>query len=219
MQKDLYFTGNDDSQKVNAWKEALKISEKRWKDLDLSQSALLVIDMQRYFLDEQSHAFVPTAPEVVPNIQELIGLYRSNGRPVVYTYFAVEKGEKDPIGDWWGRTVSEGSKESFIINELKPAVHEKVFRKPSYSSFYKTELEKFLKDLNVHNVVITGVLTNLCCETTAREAFSRGFDVFVTMDATASFNEEMHLQSLKSLSYGCATPVATQDLLSVCAVA
>ncbi len=60
---------------------------------------------------------------------------------------------------------------------------------------------------------ITRVLTNLCCETAAREAFVRDFDVFFAIDATAAYNEEMHLATLMNFAYGFATPVTTYSIV------
>ena len=214
MQKELYYRGERDSQKVQSWQKKLSAFCKRWKSFNLKQSALVVVDMQKYFLEEDSHAFVPSSPSILPNILKIIELYRSAGMPVIYTYFAVEGDEKDPIGQWWGRTVYEGTKESQFAEGIEPGEGELVIRKPSYSSFHGTNLEEYLKSKDIGNVLITGVLTNLCCESAAREAFSRGFDVFIPMDATASFNEEMHVSSLINLSCGFATPLRAEDLLN-----
>jgi isochorismate hydrolase len=194
--------------------QVLSFSSSMRKSLDLTQAALMVIDMQRYFLDEQSHAFIPTGAEIVPNIQRVLKQFRDQGRPVIFTRFALKQGEQDPVGDFWGRTVREGSKESRIVEALEPRANEKILRKTSYSSFHNTDLEEFLRSHDVKSLVITGVLTHLCCEEAAREAFARGFDVFFATDATASFNEEMHLASLMNLSSGIVTPVLTEDVLT-----
>tara|TARA_B100002003_G_C14044555_1_gene503176 strand:+ start:112 stop:771 length:660 start_codon:yes stop_codon:yes gene_type:complete len=214
MQKQLYYRGEKDAKKVRSWKKKLQETCKRCKSFDLLQSALVVVDMQHYFLDAGSHAFVPSSPAILPNVSKLIQLFRDAGRPVIFTYFAVEKHEQDPIGEWWGRTVYEGTTESRIVEEIAPEKDDLVIRKPSYSSFHGTELDSFLREQGSHSLLVTGVLTNLCCDTTAREAFSHGFDVFIAMDATASFNEEMHLSSLINLSYGFATPLSTEDILT-----
>jgi len=179
MQKQLYYRGEKDAKKVLSWKKKLQEACTRRKSFDLKQSALLVVDMQRYFLDEDSHAFVPSSPAVLRNVSSLVQLFRGAGRPVIFTYFAVKKGEPDPIGQWWGSTVCEGTPESEISEALKPMEGEPILRKSSYSSFHETELEEFLKSRDIRGLVVTGVLTNLCCETTAREAFSLGFDVFI----------------------------------------
>jgi isochorismate hydrolase len=214
MLKSLYLNGRNDVRKLSSWAKKLSLIQKKQKTMCLARSALMVIDMQQYFLNEQSHAFIPTSSAILPNVQRTLALFRTEDRPVIFTYFALKKGEKDPIGDFWGHTVAEGSRNSAIIETLKPKAHEKIIRKTSYSSFYNTDLEEFLRSRGVQSLFITGVLTHLCCEEAAREAFARGFDVFFAADGTATFNEEMHLASLIQLSSGFVTPVFTKDVLA-----
>ena len=213
MIKELYFRGEKDAGKVRLWKERLHGAAQRWKPFRLKQSALLVVDMQNYFLDARSHAFVPSGPAILPNVVKLVRLFRSADRPVVFTYFAVRKEEQDPIGQWWRSTVCAGTPASRIVDELKSEEGEPIIRKSSYNPFCGTELETFLRSADVQGLVVAGVLPNFCCETAVREAFCRGFDAFVPIDATASFTEEMHVSSLVTLSYGFATPLSTEEFL------
>lgn len=81
---------------------------------------------------------------------------------------------------------------------------EMVVRKDTYSAFRGTRLEERLREMGVEEVIVTGVMTNLCCETTAREAFVRGFRVFFSTDATATSSEELHEATLKNMAYGFA---------------
>lgn len=84
--------------------------------------------------------------------------------------------------------------------------------KHTYSAFYDTDLESHLKELGKTEVIITGVMTNCCCETTAREAFIRGFRVFFSTDATATCNEDLHHSTLKTLAYAFAYLVDNEKL-------
>ena len=76
--------------------------------------------------------------------------------------------------------------------------------KNTYSAFNKTRLQENLEKIGVKEVIVIGVMTNLCCETTAREAFIKGFRVFFSTDATATFNEELHEATLMNLAFGFA---------------
>jgi isochorismate hydrolase len=69
----------------------------------------------------------------------------------------------------------------------------------------------------VEQLVITGVTTHLCCESTARSAFMRGFAVFMAIDGTATLNRELHLASLRALAHGFAVPLLVSDLLAALA--
>ncbi|MEK7590662.1 MAG: isochorismatase family cysteine hydrolase [Patescibacteria group bacterium] len=213
MKKCLYLSEKNNKRKIASWAIACRSVQKRRIAPDFARAALLIVDMQRYFLDEKSHAFVPTGAAILPNVQSMRRLFSNGNRPVIFTRFAVRQGERDPVGGFWGSTVREGSRESSIVGALAPQTSEKVIRKISYSSFHGTDLEEYLSMRGVKNLVITGLLTHLCCEEAAREAFARGFQVFFVIDATASYNEEMHRASIVSLSSGFVTPVTTADIV------
>ena len=91
---------------------------------------------------------------------------------------------------------------------------DKLVEKHTYSAFYDTDLESFLKKSERTEVIVTGVMTNLCCETTARDAFIRGFRVFFSTDATATSNHDLHSSTLKNLAYGFAYLVDCKRLKS-----
>jgi nicotinamidase-related amidase len=90
---------------------------------------------------------------------------------------------------------------------------EKVVLKHRYSAFYNTDLETVLRCLKVEDVVVAGVMTNMCCESTARDAYYRDYRVFFLADATGTINEEMNLASLLNLAFGFAY-VTTSDVIS-----
>ena len=196
---------------IEKWKEQFLHDKIRRQPFSISDSALLVVDMQNYFLDEKSHAFIPAGRTALPNIQNLISKFRDTNRPIIFTYFGVKDNEPDPIERWWGESIKNGSRESRIISELEPRKDDLIIRKPTYSSFNDTVLETFLQANNAKNLVISGVMANLCCEMAAREAFVRDFNVFFVMDATATQNEELHEATIKNLSHGFATPMLTMD--------
>ena len=102
---------------------------------------------------------------------------------------------------------------SHIVPSLKPKDGEIVLRKSKYNAFAGTDLEAELKRLAVKQLLITGVMTHLCCETTARDAFTRDLDVFVVIDGMASSSEDLHVSSLKTLVDGFAIPVTTEEAL------
>jgi nicotinamidase-related amidase len=111
---------------------------------------------------------------------------------------------------WWRGKCVEGSPESEIHPSIAPRPNEKVVYKHRYSAFYNTDLETVLRCLKVEDLVIAGVMTNMCCESTARDAYYRDYRVFLPADGTGTINEEMHLASLLNLSYGFAL-VTTSD--------
>jgi len=86
-------------------------------------------------------------------------------------------------------------------------------RKEYYSAFFRTDLEDTLRRRGITRVVICGVMTHLCCETTARDAFMSGWEVAMVADGTATLNEELHLSSLRCLVHGFAMPALAEEVL------
>ncbi len=113
---------------------------------------------------------------------------------------------------WWKDLIKGNSRYSKIHKAIDTS-QGIIIKKSRYDAFYKTELEKILKTKRVKQVVITGVMTNLCCETTARSAFMRGFDVFFVIDGTATYNYKFHLSTILNLSHGFAVPVLGENLI------
>lgn len=215
--KELYVSENNILMKTQKWLKEIEYYVRGRKErfkIDPPSSALLVIDMQEFFLNEKSHAFLPSAKTIVPNIKALLNTHKKNNQTVIFTRYSLEHGEDEGImGRWWGDTVREGSFFSRIVSPLEPKESEIVIRKTRYSAFQKTGLEQVLKDRSIKNIIITGVMTHLCCESTAREAFMKDFEVFFVIDATAAQYEELHLSSLKTLSDGFVIPVTTKEVL------
>lgn len=178
-------------------------------------SALLVIDMQDYFCNPTSHAYFKDSTNIISNIYQIISVYRQKHHPVIFTRYALLRDEiPGAMGRWWKDILYDDNEMSNIITPLYPLGNEIVIRKTQYSAFYETNLDQILKKLRVTNIIITGVLTHLCCETTARDAFMRNYDVFFIADATASDKKNLHNASLRTLSDGFATLVTTKEVIS-----
>ncbi len=178
------------------------------------RSALLVIDMQRFFMDESSHAFVTDSPLVAENIRKLVESYRSRGLPVIFTRHALLDDEPPGImGTWWSDNLRISDPQSEIVDGLLPLPDEKVVRKTRYSAFLGTDLEPLLRSKGIERLLITGVMTHLCCESTARDAFMRDFEVFFVIDGTASSDDDLHESSLRCLTDGFVIPVTTEEVL------
>jgi len=188
-------------------------SSRRKQRLDLSTAALLVTDMQDYFLDERSHAHIPSANAVVPQIKELQRFFLNKHRSVFQTRHINNSGDAGRMAHWWNELITAENPRSSVTKEL---IHPDVpiIVKSQYDAFFNTPLDKELRGRGVTGVVVTGVMTHLCCETTARSAFVRGFDVFFVVDATATYNKRFHEAALLNLSHGFAVPVLTQEVLN-----
>ncbi len=184
----------------------------RGPEFDISKAALLILDMQAYFLGEDSHAFVPDAPAIVSGLTGLARRFAAAGRPVIMTRHSNTAEDAGMMKEWWNDILEPGSPGAAlepVLEELSTAV----VAKTQYDAFYGTDLEALLLDAGVEQVVVTGVMTHLCVETTARSAFVRGFAVFLPADGTATYNREYHAASLLNLSHGTAAITTCSRLM------
>ncbi len=201
--------------KAHQWLEKIApINTHKWP-LDVKKIALMVIDMQRFFVEPGSPLSLEHGNVIIPTVKRLIESFRKAGLPVIYTRHVHHPDGSDAgnLGWWWDGMIIEGSPESEINSELAPLPGEKIIFKHRYSSFHGTDLETVLRGKEIRDIVISGVMTNLCCETTAREAFMRDYRVTFLADATGAATEEMHLASLINLSFGFARIALTDDVL------
>jgi nicotinamidase-related amidase len=211
-----YVTVKNISSKAKKWLNEIAPYNLHKMELDTGSAALLVIDMQRYFLDADSPVFTAGGAAIIPNIRRLIEAFRIARRPVIFTTHVHHPSGRDAgiLGWWWDGMIIEGTPEAEITDELAPLPAESIIRKHRYSAFYNTDLEIILRGLKVKDIVITGVMTNLCCETTARDAYIRDFRVFFPADCNGAACEEMQLATLINLAFGVAYITTTEELLA-----
>lgn len=173
---------------------------------DPNKSALLVIDMQEHF--------AALTDLIINNVLSVIDACRFSG---VHLYFT-RHGHINPtqdgglLAEWWGETIQAGSPAWELVSALAPRPNEPIVDKNRYSAFYGTNLEDLLRGDGIEDVIICGILTNCCCETTARDAFMRDFRVFFLSDANAAVAEELHVATLKNLAYAFAHILDTDSL-------
>jgi nicotinamidase-related amidase len=212
---EFYVTASNLGAKAKEWQREISDYNIHRMKPDFKRSCLLVVDMQNFFLDPKSPTFTPGGLAILSNIAGLIKAFRKKKLPVIYTTHMHKSKEMDGgvLGWWWEGMIIENTKEAEIHPDLTPLPEEKVIRKHRYSAFYNTDLEIVLRCLGITDLIITGVMTNLCCESTARDAYFRDLRVFVLLDATGTVNEELHLATLKNLAFGFAYVAKTEDIL------
>lgn len=214
MQKERYYTPETLQSKSQELLASVSTARQRHADIIFrpTKAALLVLDLQEYFLRENSHAFVPSAPVILSGISRLVTAFLRADRPVFATRHLNVPQDAGMMSKWWRDLINLKTAYSHnITTVISPKI--KIINKPQYDAFLHTSLEEILQTLGVVQVVICGVMTHLCCETTARSAFMRGFEVFFTIDGTATYNEQLHRASLLTLTHGFAIPVLIEELL------
>lgn len=185
--------------------------------LDPAKAALLVVDMLVYFADPSGRCFLPAAVPAAARIRKILEAWRRAGAPVVFTRHAHE-GAHDlgMLGRFFADYIRAGEPDAEIVAPLAPASGEPALRKTTYDAFLGTGLEELLRGRGAEQVVVTGVLTHMCVETTARAAFCRGFEVYVPVDAAASSSEERHVGSLLAMADAVAIPTCAEEVIARC---
>ena len=180
---------------------------KKW-EFERDRSVLLVIDMQNDFVLEGAVMQVPEARNQVPEIEKLIGKCRELGVPVIYTiqetdalFCPLEIAAFPHLKDSGMRKDTQGQ---HVIDELAPSPEDMIIKKRRFSAFYQTDLEIILRCIRgginrVDTVIICGTVTNICCESTARDAFFRDYKVVFGTDICSARTPESHNATLVNM--------------------
>lgn len=207
--KENYFTQNF----IQKWQK--KLSEKKF-EFSFEKSALLIIDMQKYFVEKEGDAYVPSSESIKENLLKLSMLYKEKNLPIVLTRH-IDNEKKHPLmKKWWNSPILEKDPQSQIINDFDFLKEYAIYiKKNYYDAFKETGLYQILKSRGVERVLIGGVLTNCCCETTARSAFMNNFEVFFLFDGTATYKKEFHESTIINISYGFGTICFFNDIFNL----
>lgn len=196
--------------------------------------ALIVIDMQRDFAEpggfgESLGNDVSRITAIVPAVSALIGGFRAAGLPVIHTMEchrpdlsdcppakrnrgtpALRIGDQGPMG----RILIAGEPGTAILPEVAPVAGEMVIEKPGKGAFYATRLGETLDAMGIRQLVFAGVTTEVCVQTTMREANDRGYDCLLAEDATESYFPEFKAAAIAMIRaqgaiVGWTAPVST----------
>ncbi len=197
-------------------------------DPDWNRCALLVIDYQNYSANPDcglclvmkekypsiADYYLPRITRTtIPNTKALLDRFRKLNMPVVHTRHGSlladgsdmierrQRRDEDALVEsekpaMW----SKGDFEHEFIEELSPAPGELIIDKNSSSPFNSTGIDQLLRNLGVNTLVVAGVATDMCVETTSRDAADRGYHVIIVEDAVATFVEEHHLAALSGFA-------------------
>ena len=185
-------------------------------DFPAGKLALVVIDMQRDFIEEGGFGSVlgndvrPLA-RIVPTVRRLLDAFRAARLPIVHTREghvpdlsdcppskrargrgALTIGDAGPMG----RILVDGEPGNDLVPDLAALPGETVLLKPGKGAFYATPLDGLLKGLGVNHLVFAGVTTEVCVQTTMREANDRGYECLLAEDATESYFPEFKAATL-----------------------
>ena len=212
-------------------------------DVDWREAALLIIDIQNYCANPDvglGQMLRERSPEiagpylkrigevVIPNTRRLLDAFRAAGRQVIHTrHGALLPDGRDMIArrrrrdadalDMSNRPAmwAAGSFEHEIVDELAPLPDELVIDKNSSGAFNGTAIDQLLRNMGIETLAVAGLATDMCVETTSRDAADRGYDVIVVEDATATFMPEHHRAALSAMARVFTQVWMTERVLSV----
>lgn len=173
--------------------------------------ALLVVDVQNYFFDRRSPAFLRGAPAILPRINRLAAAAAAAGWPVVCTVHCAPSGQGNLMAERWDHLPSGWESEPFP--GLRLPAGGTVLTKRHFSAFHRTGLAAALRRLGTTHIVLCGVMTHLCVDTTARHGFMLGFRPVIVGDACCSKDAGYHRAALRCLRHGFARVATTAELL------
>ena len=193
----------------------------RQRPLDPKRTCLLLIDTQNYVWNADVAARHPYFDEtlrrvVMPNLQRLLAAFREAGCEVMYTVMQnLTDDGRDRSLDYKLSNffIAKGSWEANVLDMVAPTGDEIVIPKTSSGVFNSTNFEYLLRNIGIDTLVVTGFLTDQCCDHTVRDAADRGFYPVCVSDACATHTEARHINALKAFGGYCRT-MTTDDIVA-----
>ncbi len=201
-----------------------------YDQLDPDRTALVVIDMQNAFCKPNAPVEVPKSRDIVPNINRLAAKLRDLGGDVVWivSEFNHHGGRRDwenffkyiVASDVRERTMTymePGAEGVLLWHELDEKDDDIFLEKNRYSCLAPgaSPLERVMRSRNIENLLIAGTKTNVCCETTARDAFDIDFNVVMVSDCCAALSDREHLATLESIIQQFGDVLTTDEVLEL----
>lgn len=158
------------------------------------KTAIIVVDIINDFVSGVLGS--KRAEKIIPNVKRLLDFARKKKIPVIYTCDTHLR-ELDDEFEVWPPHAVKGTKGAEVIDELKPEKTDFIIHKRRYSSFFGTDLDTLLRELQVDTVVIVGLVTDICVQHTAGDAFFRGYRIVIPEDGVETVSPEAQKTSLE----------------------
>ncbi|MGE8942241.1 cysteine hydrolase family protein [Leptospira interrogans] len=170
-------------------------------------------------LEDARYRFDRIEKLVIPNTKRLLDVWRAAGARVIYVTLGCELPDYADAAPstrafFTATRNTVGNREHEIVDEIKPQPGELVINKRTQGAFASSGIESALRGLGIENIIVTGVSTNNCVETTAREASDRGFGVVMVSDATGTCSDEMQNATLKGFSRLWGRVASTDEIIA-----
>ncbi|MEA3026277.1 MAG: ureidoacrylate peracid hydrolase [Alphaproteobacteria bacterium] len=198
-----------------------------FNDLDPARTAHVVVDLQNGFMAPGQPAEIPLAREIVPNVNRISAALRAAGGLVVYIQNTIDATAKEAWSNWFthmsgerradamNKAFAPGSFGHSLWPELEVLPGDLRVNKNRFGAFVpgSSNLHAELQARNIDTVIITGTATNVCCESTARDAMMMNYKTIFVADGTATYNDEEHNATLGIMVAMFADVMTTEEVL------
>jgi|GEM_PF-2381243 len=171
---------------------------------------LLIIDVQNYFFEQNSKAYIKGSNLMIRKINRTIKFFEKNNEPIIFVKFVPSK-RKNNFDKWWKHLPQGKDCELYKNLYLPKKFH--IFKKDTYSIFKKRSFRKLLKTLEVEKIYFAGVMTELCVESNIRESFEFGYENYLFEDLVRSRNVKYHKYSIEIIKRGFAKIINSKDFI------
>jgi len=180
--------------------------------LTASKTALIIVDMQKDFIYSNGKLYVPGSEKIIAPLRNLLNKCREKRLTIVFTQdWHPEDAVEFRI---WPKHCIAETQGAEIIDELKPNPGEFIVKKETYDAFFNTNLESILNRAGVENVIVTGVVANICVLHTAGSAALRGFKVILPVDCIAALNDFDLKLTIRQVSFLYKGVITSSELIS-----
>lgn len=178
-------------------------------------AALVIVDMINEFCKPGGKMVLPGYETLIPQQKALIEAAKAAGMPVIFVIDSHRRNMRQDR-EFLKRTPhgEENTWATQVVDEIAPGEDDIVVIKHRYSSFYQTDMDLVLKDLLVDQVVVCGVVTNICVRSTVHDAFFLGYDVVVADDACAATSQREQESTLYDIATHFGTVASTADVVA-----
>jgi ureidoacrylate peracid hydrolase len=190
----------------------------------MNKTALLIIDMQNDFCHpdgifaQEAKFSIESIAGIYPNLRKLADSCRDQGIPVIWVKTIWDNDNE--VGILAERPflknggLRRGTWGAEIVKELHPQPGDIIVEKKRFSAFYQTELSRILDEWGVRKIIVGGVRTDFCVESTVRDAFCRDYEVIIASDCVASYFQHFHQNSLQVLGTAFSTVMETEEVIN-----
>jgi len=195
--------------------------------LDLRRTAHIIVDLQNGFMEPGAPVEVPIAREIVPNVNQISAAVRAQGGINIFLRMTVDAGSRASWSNWFAHLHSQESGTSLTQAfarhahywQLWPTLDVKdrdlTVDKYRFGAFVPgaSELHEILQRHRIDTLIISGTLTNCCCESTARDAMQMNYKIIFIADATAALSDAAHNATLENMAFLFGDVMSTAELL------